>query len=632
MGVQTEDIASDLDDDGVGRALRAVQGEPRLTTGMRLAEHLRWTAARSHTPVRDAVALVQAVRTTDDLTAIAALHALSAVAHPSADDLLLETVLDRSALAAHAAWAFGARRSSPAAVDALTSLAVEGGFTAMLAERTLDRWSRSDPAGSSSSTHLDRADLDGADGVDWIRDDGMVVVQPFLHARLDRDGTSLGAGDAGGIASLLRSLGASLAATDGVGGVVTITRRHEGESGSESIAPRHHVHRIEVGPRGPLPWREGWRFRRSIEEQLVVFGRSLAPRRVVWHLRMADVGTLAAAAAARRLGHPVVFTAAPDPHVVIDAMQDSGRIDRSNFGLEDASAQFWFRARMVERLSSQADHLTLLPRPTIERELIELVGLEPIDLATRATIIPEGVDVGALDHARSTVELAGVPLSVRRVLDRLHPVRRDLPWLLTVGRLHPSKGPQRIVEAVCSAPDLARGVNIVVVGGDLDRPSPDERSTVERIRLAARSADPGLVTLTGHLPPAEVTELMAYLAASNGVYVCASDKEEFGLAVVEALGSGAVVVAPERGGPRTYVEHGRTGMLCDTQSIAALHAAIRGAMDLTVRPGRAEAGRAMVRQDLSVERMAERLARVYRRVCPATAPTLPLSVPRQVTS
>jgi len=616
MGQQIHDTARGLLVESVSDALRSVRDELRLTAALRRAEHLRWVASHSGDTARDAAVLVHAVRTSDDLTAIAALHALSAVGDPTADELLLDTILAGSPLTAHAAWALGARRSSPAAIDALDALVLQGGFTAMLAERTLEQWGVARPLPPGPRT-LEVTGEEASNGThsNGTHSNGLVVVQPFLHAQLDREGTSLGAGDAGGIASLLRSLGAALGEHEDIARVVTITRRHAGEDRTEWIAPRHLVHRVEVGPPGPLPWREGWQYRRSIEDQLVAFGASLDASRVVWHLRMADVGTLAASAAARRLGHGVVFTAAPDPHIVIDALQDGGRLDRSNFGVEDASAQIWFRARMVERLSAQADHLALLPRPTIERELVELVGLEPVDLSTRSTVVPEGVDIVAIERARTAVDGA-VPAVVRRVLDGLQPERQDLPWLLTVGRLHPSKGPQRIVQAVCAEPTLAGRVNIVVVGGDLVQPTPDEQSTIERIRLAARDADPELVTLTGHLPPSQVAELMAYVASTDGVYVCASDKEEFGLAIVEALGTGATVVAPERGGPRTYVAQGRTGVLCDTQSIDALRAAIMSALALTRMPGRSAAARHMVRQDLSVQRMAAGLAGIYSRLAP----------------
>ena len=634
--------------DDLSRALRAVADEPRLTRALQLAEDVRAAAARTVWPDRDARRLEAVVRGGDDLSALASIHALGAVAAGAADRVLLELVEEaEEPFAAHAAWALAARRSSPEAIAALVQLVINGGFTAMLAERTLIEWSRVDArptidavarvaghleadersprrllanllralpndrpnAGDDRLGDLDRVDESGR---------GIVVIQPFLHARLDRTGSSLGAGDAGGIAALLRSLGTAIANVDDVDEVITVTRRDVDEARSEWLAPGHRVERIRFGPGGVVPWREAWVHRTQIERRLLEIGRSLSGRRVVWHLRMADVGTLAGAAVARRLGQPVVFTAAPDPHIVIDALQDSGHLDRSRFAVEDAASQYWFRARMVERLTAQVEHLAVLPRPTIERELVELLGIEPADLAARSTVIAEGVDVGESTRARARLLDGTTSPEVRRVLDSLPVERRRLPWLLTVGRLHPSKGPQRIVEAVVAQTDLAERVNIVIVGGDIVRPSPDEQSTIELVRRAARSSTSGLVSLTGHLPPSAVSDLMAFVAAHGGVYVCASDKEEFGLAIVEALGAGAMVVAPERGGPASYVDDGDTGVLCDTRSPEQLGRAIVRALGRATDLGRAERSRAMVRNDLSVDRMAQRLVEVYRQLVPST--------------
>ncbi len=630
---------SDSDRDELDHAIEALVAEPRLTAALQRAEDVRIAAALAVDPARAADRLLALVRDGDDVSALAAIHALGSVDHPSVDELLLALLMDGDEpFAGHAAWAMAARRSTAEAVDALALLADSDGFSAMLAERTLVEWARLGTVAAGVPARTDTADLDDlstGDRLDaWSSDpadpadpaDGIVVIQPFLHARLDRDGTSLGAGDAGGIASLLRSLGSSLARVDGIAEVVTVTRRHEGEASWEQLAIGHRVVRIAVGEPGPLPWRQAWVHRIEIERHLTALGRSLAGRRVVWHLRMADVGTLAAAAAARRLGQPVVFTAAPDPHIVIDALQDDGRLDRRSFAVDDAGAQYWFRARMVERLTAQADRLVVLPRPTIARELVELLGVDPADLGRRVTVVPEGVDIGQVDRARARRWLHGIAPAVQRVVDGLPPERRSLPWLLTVGRLHPTKGAQRIVDAVVAEPGLADRVNIVIVGGELGAPSPDEQSTIELVRLAARGADPALVTLTGNLPPSAVADLMVEVAAHGGVYVCAADKEEFGLAIVEAMAAGAVVVAPARGGPRSYVDHGRDGLLCDTLSPSAVRAAIVQAMeiassgDLEVRAERATTARRKVRRELSVDTMAASLGAVYRDLLPAPAP------------
>lgn len=586
--------------------LSAVATEPQITTAMRLAKDLEQAAARTTHPERDAKLLSELFRHGDGLSAIAALHAISHVQDPLADRLLLEVAGEgEPAFSEHAAWAFEARRPSSEAVRALRTLVHAGGFTAMVAERTLDGWFL------ATATTLPRIDLRRP-----VQRGGIVVIQPFLHARLDPQGSNLGSGDSGGIASLLRSLGSALPNLDDVDEVITVTRRFEAEPRSELLAAGHRVERITIGPPGPLPWREGWLYRAQIEQQFVALGEALAGRRVVWHLRMADVGSLAAADAAQKLGHQVVFTAVPDPHIVINALQDSGRLDRSNFALEDAAAQYWFRSRLVERLAQEADHLVVLPRPTIRHEIHELVGVSVADLDRRSSIIAEGVDVAESDRARHRASGHGRSALAQQIIDSLPSERRSLPWVLTVGRLSPSKGPQRIVEAVVSDPALADRVNVVIIGGDLENPSPDEQSTIERIQLAAADAEPGLVTLTGHLPPSVVSDLMAETVCHGGVYVCASDKEEFGLAIVEALAAGAAVVAPERGGPRTYISHSDIGILCDTLSISSLRAAIVAALELEGIPGRAQRARDKVRTELSIEKMAQRLGGVYRALVP----------------
>jgi glycosyltransferase involved in cell wall biosynthesis len=98
------------------------------------------------------------------------------------------------------------------------------------------------------------------------------------------------------------------------------------------------------------------------------------------------------------------------------------------------------------------------------------------------------------------------------------------------------------------------------------------------------------------------------------VYACASLKEEFGIALCEALGSGLVVVAPNDGGPPTYVEDGVTGVLVDTADPAALGDAVSAALDLAAAPdseARAAHARQVVLDRFSITTMAQSLAPVY---------------------
>jgi glycosyltransferase involved in cell wall biosynthesis len=98
------------------------------------------------------------------------------------------------------------------------------------------------------------------------------------------------------------------------------------------------------------------------------------------------------------------------------------------------------------------------------------------------------------------------------------------------------------------------------------------------------------------------------------VYVCSSLKEEFGLALVEALASGLVVVGPTAGGPATYIDDGVTGVLVDTRRPDEVARGMRVAFGLATAPGqdeRVDRAVARVSADFTVQNMAERLSAIY---------------------
>ena len=126
------------------------------------------------------------------------------------------------------------------------------------------------------------------------------------------------------------------------------------------------------------------------------------------------------------------------------------------------------------------------------------------------------------------------------------------------------------------------------------------------------------VVLLGHQPNEVVAYVLAAatiglpgLVAPGGLYVCGAAKEEFGLAIVEALGAGLTVVAPDVGGPATYVTDGDTGVLTDTRSISGLRTAMGRARGLVDRPGRIGRARDLVLSRLTIDAMAAALIDAY---------------------
>ena len=343
---------------------------------------------------------------------------------------------------------------------------------------------------------------------------------------------------------------------------------------------------------------------------------------------MADAGTLAAAEVADELRIPTVFTLAPDPHARIAALEAAGSLDRASFAAEDAVQHLWYRVQLVDRLSRSADEIALFPREGLADRLRSFVGFELDREARRSTVVPEGIDlrqVAAADEAARSGEPIPAAGALADLLDRiagLPAARRGLPLVVSAGRLQELKGMARLVVAFADDATLRERATLVIVGGDLADPSAEERAELDRIAatLARHPNASDAVILLGHRPNGEVAHLLAATRrglgdriGAGGAYACASHKEEFGLAIVEALAAGLPVVAPSEGGPSTYVEDGRTGVLVDTDSTAALGAGIHRALDLVGRPGRAEHAIATIRARYDIATMASSLASIYRR-------------------
>ena len=680
-----------------GSALKELEGEAEVSLALRAAGRLADTASLEGPSV--AGPLVEAVAGGDPVLAIGALHALAAVVGPVADVGLAEALDDdRPWLREHAAWALAARVPQPSTFGRLVgSLAAPSGFTAMVAQRTLQGWARSDPSiaavveaalvmaeatsvrrrlvdtlggiagervtrlllrvANDSAEHLDtrvaavgalggrpgggvEADLRGlATGdseplavqallalEDGRAQPGPLPAQPGLRVaqfsvvgELDGQLSQGGAGDTGGVASLLVALSTELAGRAEITHVLTIGRSSPaGELAALASPDGHHegYGAVSFGSIGAPPsLAEEWEYRLMVERAVRRALRARPPVDLL-HLRMADVGTLAASSVARQLRRPTVFTCAADPHVALAARQRAGNIDRDRFGAADLDEHLWFRARMVERLAANADHLVLFPRPTAGRELTELVGVPAERLAASATVVPEGIDLDGVDAALADVRAHGATLAVLQDLAGALPRHRHgLPLVVTVGRLHPIKGVERLVAAWIGDPVLSATTNLVVVGGDLERPNPTEQAVLDRI--GALLADAGAagdgVVLLGARPRRQAAQVVAAaalgvsdLAPGGGVYANGAAKEEFGLALLEALASGLPVVAPAVGGPATYVDDGVTGVLVppDGDLAAALHRA----MPLDRSSGRA---RREVEERYTVQAMTDALLRAY---------------------
>ncbi|MGQ0774215.1 MAG: glycosyltransferase family 4 protein [Pseudonocardiales bacterium] len=207
---------------------------------------------------------------------------------------------------------------------------------------------------------------------------------------------------------------------------------------------------------------------------------------------------------ARRLGLPMVAVFQTD----VAGFADS-------YGLGFAARTAW---RWTRVLHSPADR-TLAPSSAAAAALVEH-GVPRVHRWAR------GVDTARFRPSRRNEELRA----------QLAPHGELLVGF--VGRLAPEKKVLRLA-ALQDMP----GIRLVVVGD-----GPDRRQLAKQLPTAA---------FLGFITGDELAE--AY--ASLDVFVHTGPFETFCQAVQEALASGLPVIAPDAGGPRDLVAHGRTGFL-----------------------------------------------------------------------
>ena len=554
----------------------------------------------------------------DALARAAAGYALGRVPGAAVDWALLALLeADAATLREAAALTLSERRPWSPALPALCREAAAGGFGGMLAELALEEWSR---GGLADAPPVARALVrPGA---------GLRVAQVVLQGRIDAGLRAAGAGDGGGLATLVVHLSKALGRRAEIDHVVTVTRAFADEHAEashelpcEPIDERSTIHRVAFGPQGYLATAEMWPHRREAERALERTLRRLLPLDVV-HLRFADVGTFAAARVCKRLGIPVCFTLAADPHIVIRNAERSGTLSRETFAEADARDHFLFRAHLVETMLGQADGLVAFPRQEGDSDLTDLLGIDRSrGRPRRIKTVAEGVSLRTLDGAAPGTGNEPVAWrDLRAAIGDLPPARAGLPLVVSVGRFHRVKGFHRLLEAWAGDPELFAAFNLAIVGGNIEHPTAEERGVIGAMREVGRRhprAQDGLLLL-GHRSHDAVAELLHAArsgvpgaVAANGVYACASDKEEFGLALLEALAVGLPVAAPRTGGPATYVEDGVTGVLVDTSSIRDLRRGLSETATLRNDETRAARASTLVRSRFSIDAMAAQLTRLY---------------------
>ncbi|MEZ6067352.1 MAG: glycosyltransferase [Planctomycetaceae bacterium] len=216
-------------------------------------------------------------------------------------------------------------------------------------------------------------------------------------------------------------------------------------------------------------------------------------------------------------------------------------------------------------------------------------SITEVGLAREKTVvIPNGVDAERFSTALpADLQTYGIPPQSRT--------------LLFVGRLHPQKAPELLIEAARPLIERDSDLYLLLVG---DGPM------MEELRQQVRgSGMDRQVLFPGRLPN------VAPLLKASTLLVLPSRWEGMPNVVLEAMAAGCPVVATAVEGSSDLIRHGESGWLCNPNSVNDLRAALTLALaDESTRRRVAEESQRVSSEEFTWSRVAESYAALYARL------------------
>ena len=246
----------------------------------------------------------------------------------------------------------------------------------------------------------------------------------------------------------------------------------------------------------------------------------------------------------------------------------------------------FFRPRLSRRLLGCWGEVVIAISEAVREHLKKDFGVNE----KRIELIHNGVDIKRFNKQFSKEEVDQIKRSFG-----LGPE----PVIGTIGRLSPVKGFGDLISAFGNTSFLREKANLVIVGNGPDKMRLVNFTDKLKVKKSVRFIDSSLDT--------------PRLLSIMDVFVFPSIQEGLGLSLIEALASGRAVVATDVGGIRSLIRDNETGLLARKGDRNDLARAINRLLDDgALRKKLAQNGRELVRNEYTMEKMADKTGELYK--------------------
>ncbi len=381
----------------------------------------------------------------------------------------------------------------------------------------------------------------------------------LLQAMFYGDFEDSGKGNNGGLAVLLKTLGDQLAKDSRTSLVVSITLDQSLDKAFISYCKKHHVFIRLPFYLQELNGRCFMKRELAIKRQIGHFLKRAQVIPDIFYIRYLDNGSKAVGDLSKELNKKLVLTLTPDPHRAM--VDDLGKLKNLNL---DVLYEKLNKIKIGDELLQKSDRLLGIGNKKVEEEL---QGYFPQLQTKKIKMIAEGIQIDPdLDLDKEDDRAIKVPQ-----LKGLDKGFFNRPTILNVGRLAIQKGQIELLKAWANS-RLWQNYHLLIIGGDLDKASKEEKEVIDFFK-AYLARHPHLKERFFHqgaMPNNQIRNLEKSIIKKSfdypHLYLCSSKKEEFGLAILEAMAQGFLVLGPIKGGVKSYLKNGINGFLINTSS------------------------------------------------------------------